>query len=52
MVFAYACRLAEADDAAHSLTAPATPRDRAVPITLCVMILLECLILLVSLIWL
>ena len=37
----------------HTLSPPpATPRDRAVPITLCVMILLECLILLVSLIWL
>jgi hypothetical protein len=37
----------------HSLSPPpATARDRAVAATLCVMILLEGLILLVTLIWL
>lgn len=33
-------------------TEPAAARDRAVAATLCVLIFLECLILLVSLLWL
>ncbi len=37
----------------HTLSPPpATARDRAIAATLCMMILLECVILLISMIWL